>query len=161
MAAFQGAPVVPTGRRLSGAGIASVVIGVVAHFLATVSMFLPWATWSVHKVDHVFGVTLFSWRMGGWAAGYLIGLVVLEVLLAMALVGPDSLRQAARIAGIGVALLAFGMVFGAAADTTYLAQMEERQIPSGDPGAGLWCGMLAVLMLGVAAGLARRPSQAR
>lgn len=102
--------------------------------------------------------------LGGWAAGYLVGVFALVATTVLVLFGPPAGRRYARLTGLSVGgvLLAMLVALGPSLDDVsrtlgYVIryQVERDQITVA-AGRGLWCAVVGVLAVMVALYLAGR-----
>lgn len=102
--------------------------------------------------------------LGGVAAGYVVGLLLLTVAVLLAIMGPEAGRRYAKLAGLG----AGGVLLALLAASIQLLGTQSRQVTSFYTialdtehlkvalGRGLWCAIAAVAAAMVALSLAGR-----
>ncbi len=142
------------------------VLGGVALFASLVS------EWQVTTIDTVvfnsedgrqpIPSSLFD--LGGWSAGYIVGMFALVAATVLVLFGPSAGRRYARLAGLSVGgvLLALLAALGPTLDDVsrtlgyvirYQVQRSQYEVTEG---RGLWCAVVGVLAVMVALYLAGR-----
>jgi hypothetical protein len=142
------------------------VLGGVALFASLVS---EWQTTTIDTAVFSNGdgrqpIPTDLFDLGGWAAGYLVGVFALVATTVLVLFGPPAGRRQARLIGLSVGgvllalLLALGPSLGDVSRTLGYAvryQVERDQVSVAD-GRGLWCAVIGVLAVMAALYLAGR-----
>lgn len=142
------------------------VLGGVALFASLVS---EWQTTTIdtgvfNSEDGRQPIPTDLFDLGGWSAGYMVGLFGLVAATVLVLFGPPAGRRYARLAGLSVGgvllatLVALGPTLDDVSRTLGYAiryQVQRGQVAVAD-GRGLWCAVIGVVAVMVALYLAGR-----